>query len=135
MNAIESTVSDWSGIEVEPHRFSAREFTLDGTEIGHLHSGRLLDIPFPKRIRDILIEEGRAEKHHIHPESGWVSYSVDGDEAIEDALWLLRVSYLYHLIGMQQREERSAEPIDIDTELAELNISSELHDVFDEANG
>lgn len=135
MNAIESTVSGWSGIEVEPHRFSAREFALDGTEIGHLHDGRLLDIPFPKRIRNILIEGGRAEKHHIHPESGWVSYSVDGDEAIDGALWLLRVSYLYRLIGMQQRDEHAVDPVDIDAELAELDVSSELHDVFEEASG
>lgn len=129
MNPIESTVGDWPGIEVGPHRFNAREFTLDGREIGHLHGGRLLDIPFTKRVRDILIEERRAQKHHINPDSGWVSYRIRSDDDIDGALWLLRVSYLYHLTAMRKRE---GDAVDIDAALAELNLSDELHDVFDE---
>lgn len=134
MNPIESIVSDWPGIDVGPHRFNAREFTLDSREIGHLHGGRLLDIPFPKRVRDILVEEERAETHHIYPDSGWVSYRVRSDEDIDGALWLLRVSYLYSLTAMRKRDGDHPEVavVDIDATLAELDLSDELRRVFNE---
>lgn len=134
MNPIESTVSDWSGVEVSSHdRGGGREFTLAGREIGHIHRGTLIDIPFAKRVRDVLIAEERAEKHHVMPESGWVSYRVQSPEDVEGALWLLRVAYLYHVITSQKREEHSvAEAVDIDAALAELDMSDTLEDVFSE---
>ncbi|WP_255681662.1 luciferase family protein [Natrinema sp. SYSU A 869] len=84
MNPIESTVSEWPGVEVDSHdRGGGREFTLAGREIGHVHRGKLVDIPFAKQIRDILLAEERAEKHHVIPDSGWVSYRVQSDEDVE----------------------------------------------------
>jgi hypothetical protein len=133
MNPIESNVSEWPGIEVDSHDRGGREFTLDGREIGHIHGSQLVDIPFVKNIRDILIEEERAQKHHVYPDSGWVSYRVHSDEDIEGALWLLRVSYLYHLIVLRKREaEHTGGAVDIDTELANLDLSDALHYVFSE---
>ena len=134
MNSIESTVSAWSGVEVDSHdRGGGREFTLDGREIGHVHRGKLVDIPFTKRIRDVLIEENRAEKHHVIPDSGWVSYRVQSDEDVKGALWLLRIAYLYQVITMRKREEHSLEDgVDINAALAELDMSDTLEAVFDE---
>ncbi len=121
-------------MKVDSHdRGGGREFTLDGREIGHIHRGKLIDIPFAKRVRDDLIAEERAEKHHVMPDSGWVSYRVQSDEDIDGALWLLRVAYLYHVITMRKREEHSLEDgVDIDAALTELNMSDTLGDVFDE---
>jgi hypothetical protein len=133
MNSIESTVGNWSGVEVGSHdRGGGREFILDGREIGHVHGSQLVDIPFAKRLRDILIEEERAEKHHVVPDSGWISYRIRSDEDIDGALWLLRVAYLYHVITMRKSEEEPSEiaAVDIDAELAELGVSNELHDAF-----
>lgn len=135
MNPIEPTVSDWPGVEAGPHdRGGGREFTLNGREIGHVHRGKLVDIPFAKSVRDILIEEERADKHHVLPDSGWVSYRVHSDEDVEGALWLLRVSYLYHLIALRKRDEDYPEidAVDVDTALAEMDVSNELHAVFSE---
>lgn len=133
-NTIEFEVSEWPGIEIKPHRFNAREFVLGETEIGHLHNRRELDIPFAKRIRDILIEEGIAQIHDIAPNSGWVSFHVDSDDDSERARWLLRLSYLYHVIILRKRKTKYLEVdgIDIDAELAELNMSNELRRIFDE---
>jgi hypothetical protein len=134
-NTIESNVSDCPGINVEPHdRGGGREFTLNGREIGHIHNSRLVDIPFAKRIRDILIEKERAQKHHVLPDSGWVSYYVQSDEDIDGALWLLRISYLYHLSVMQKRagDHFEGDEVDVDAELNELNLSDELRRVFSE---
>ncbi|MFH5801935.1 luciferase family protein [Haladaptatus sp. CMAA 1911] len=134
MNSIESSVGDWLGVEVGSHdRGGGREFTLEGREIGHIHRGKLVDIPFTKRIRTVLIEENRAEKHHVMPDSGWVSYRIQSNEDIEGALWLLRVAYLYHVIMMRKREEYSLEDgVDIDAALIELDMSDTLEDVFSE---
>jgi Family of unknown function (DUF5519) len=134
MNSIESSVGDWPGVKVDSHdRGGGREFTLDGREIGHIHRGKLVDIPFTKRIRTVLIEENRAEKHHVMPDSGWVSYRIQSNEDIEGALWLLRVAYLYHVIMMRKRKGRSLEDgVDIDAALIELNMSDTLEDVFNE---
>ena len=115
MTAIPSTVGEWSGVQVEPHDRGGQEFTLAGREFGHIHPDRVVDFPFARRVRDILIEEGVAEKHHIYPDSGWVSSYIDGAESIERALWLLRVSYLYHAVSMQNRDS-SKDFADIDIE-------------------
>lgn len=133
MNHVESTVSEWPGVEVDSHDRGGREFTLDGREIGHVHGGTLVDVPFATRVRDILIEEERAEKHHVMPDSGWVSYRVQSDEDIEGALWLLRVAYLYHVVTTQKHKKHpTGDAVDIDAALAGLDMSHALEDVFDE---
>jgi Family of unknown function (DUF5519) len=135
MTPIESTVSAWPGVKVDSHdRGGGREFTLDGREIGHIHRDKLVDIPFTKRIRDVLLEKKRAEKHHVMPDSGWVSYRIQSDEDVDGALWLLRVAYLYHVITLQNREEGppTGDAINIDTALAELDMSNTLENVFNE---
>jgi hypothetical protein len=61
-------------------------------EIGHVHGDRLVDIPFPKKVRDEVIAAGLAEAHHILPESGWVSIWLRSPEDLEHALSLLERS-------------------------------------------
>lgn len=132
MNRIESIISDWPGVTVKSHDRGGREFVLDGQEVGHIHRGQLVDIPFAKHVRDILIEEGRAQKHHVLPDSGWVSYRVRSDQDVDGAVWLLRVSYLYHLIALGKREEEhpARKAIAVDAALAELDMSNALAHVF-----
>ncbi|UPM44787.1 luciferase domain-containing protein [Halocatena salina] len=139
MNPIESTVSAWSGVEVDSHdRGVGREFTLDGRQISHVHHGKLLDIPFDKCVRDVFIEEKRAEKHHVTPDfsdSWWMSYRTQSDEDVGGVFWLLRVACLYHVITMQKREEHSpGDRVDIDAALAESDMSDTLEDVFNEVS-
>jgi hypothetical protein len=124
MTAITSTVREWSGVHIEPHDRDGQEFTL-------AHPGRVVDIPFIRRVRDILIEEGLAEKHHIHPDSGWASSYIEDEGSVERALWLLRVSYLYHAISMRNRSDSEAlVGIDVEQELGELDLSDDLQSVF-----
>jgi hypothetical protein len=137
MTPIESIVSDWPGTEVKPHDRGGREFTLNGREIGHIHQSQLVDIPFAKRVRDILLEERRAQKHHVFPNSGWVSYQIESDQDVDGALWLLRVAYLYHLITVRKRDGDHTElnAVDVETALAELDTSDELKQVFSDLRG
>jgi hypothetical protein len=90
---IEREVLSWPGVTVAPHRFGGVEFRLGRRELGHLHGDRLADLPFPRRVRDELVAAGRARPHHVLPESGWVSFHLDGEDDVDHALELFRMSY------------------------------------------
>ena len=83
----------WDGVEAHPHRFGGTEFRIGRREIGHVHGDVLVDIPFPKKVRDEIITAGEAEPHHILPETGWVSFYLHDDGDIERAIALLKKSY------------------------------------------
>jgi len=87
------TLLTWQGIEAHPHRFGGMEFCIGKREIGHIHGDSLVDIPFPKKIRDEIVAAGEAQPHHILPETGWVSFYLREDEDIERAIALLKRSY------------------------------------------
>jgi Family of unknown function (DUF5519) len=97
--------SSWPGVEARPHRFGGTEFRLGRREIGHVHGDHLLDIPLPHRLRDEVVADGRAEPHHVLPESGWVSVRLRKEADVERGIGLLRVSY--DLAREQQEKRRS----------------------------
>ncbi len=90
---IGSEVAGWTGVEERTHRFGGREFRVNGHEIGHLHGDRLADLPFPVKVREELVEAGKARRHHVLPETGWVSYQIQGEEDVAGALELFRKNY------------------------------------------
>jgi hypothetical protein len=94
LEEFEQEVTSWAGVSAHPHRFGGREFRLGDAEVGHIHAGGILDIPFPRAIRDALLDEGLAEMHHWVPNSGWITYHVRSDEDFQHGLWLARLSYL-----------------------------------------
>ena len=90
---IKREITGWPGVEAKPHRFNGVEFRVNRHEIGHLHGDRLADLPFPVRMRKELVAEGRAQLHHVLPETGWVSYPIRGEKDVEGALELFRLNY------------------------------------------
>jgi hypothetical protein len=62
-------------------------------EIGYVHGDSLVDIPFPKGIRYELVTTGRADPHHILPESGWVSVYLRQTADVDRAIAVLRLSF------------------------------------------
>ncbi|HEX2988578.1 MAG TPA: luciferase family protein [Chloroflexota bacterium] len=90
---LESAVATWPGTTAHPHRFGGTEFRLGRREIGHIHGDYLVDIPFPRKIRDELIAAGRCEPHHVLPQSGWVSAYIRSEPDVENAIDLLRISF------------------------------------------
>jgi hypothetical protein len=86
-------VRSWPGVTCKAHRFGGTEFRLGRREIGHSHVGGLVDVPFPRALRDELVGSGRAAAHHVLPRSGWVSYRVRGPQDLEGAVALLRLNY------------------------------------------
>jgi hypothetical protein len=63
-----------------------------------VHTGGIVDIPFPRSVRDALLTEGLAEEHRWVPNSGWITFHVRSDEDLKHALWLMRLSYLRYLL-------------------------------------
>jgi hypothetical protein len=90
---IRAEVESWPGVSVEPHRFGGIEFRVGRREIGHLHGNRLADLPFPVVIRDQLVSAGRAERHHILPDTGWVSFYIRSAGDVERAIELFRLNF------------------------------------------
>ncbi|HZC18255.1 MAG TPA: luciferase family protein, partial [Rubrobacteraceae bacterium] len=86
-------VTGWPEVEAKPHRFNGIEFRVRGHEIGHLHGGRLADLPFPVKVREELVARGKARLHHVLPQTGWVSYPIRGEEDVPGALELFRLNY------------------------------------------
>src|ERR1700722_15973788 len=86
-------VSGWEGVSIAPHRYGGKEFRLDRRKLGHIHGDRLVDIPFPKRVRDEIVAAKEADPHHILPDTGWVSLYLRTPEDVDRAIRLLERSY------------------------------------------
>ena len=94
LKRLEEEISTWPNISIHPHRFGGREFRFGSAELGHVHTGGVVDIPFSRSVRDALLTEGLAEEHRWVPNSGWITFHVRRDEDLKHALWLMRLSYL-----------------------------------------
>ena len=90
---IMETLLAWDGVAARPHRFGGTEFRLGRREIGHIHGDHLVDIPFPKKVRDEIVAQGLAEPHHIVPKTGWVSFYLREGADVQRAIGLLKRSY------------------------------------------
>ena len=96
----------WDGVTTHAHRFGGIEFRLGRREIGHLHGERWADLPFQKGIRDMLVETGRAQPHHVLPETGWVSRQIRSEEDVAEVIELFRLSYERARVAQNVREAR-----------------------------
>lgn len=90
---IDAALRSWSGITSQPHRFGGTEYCLGRREVGHVHGDSLVDIPFPKKVRNELVAAGRAQPHHILPDSGWVSIHLRQTSDVDRAIELMRLSF------------------------------------------
>jgi hypothetical protein len=101
LKKIEDEISAWPTISVHPHRFGGKEFLFgSGAEVGHIHTRGIVDIPFPRAVRNALLAAGLAEQHHWVPNSGWVTFHLrnGNDEDLGHALWLMRLSYIRYAL-------------------------------------
>ena len=126
LGEVERRVSAWTGISVHAHRFGGKEFRLGRAEVGHIHRNGTVDIPFPRSIRDALLDEGLADKHHWVPDSGWITYGLRSESQLEHVLWLLRLSYLRYAL------RTAAEPRDLfEQESRQLKLSPRFQSLLE----
>ncbi len=90
---IKTAVEAWEGVTSRTHRFGGIEFMFGKRELGHIHGDTLVDIPFPKALRNELVEAGKVLPHHILPESGWISFYIRKSEDVTQAIELFKLSY------------------------------------------
>jgi hypothetical protein len=98
VQAIVEEVGSWAGVEtgVEP-RFGGPAFYVGRRQLGHLHDGgergAWADLPLPRRVRDELIEAGRARVHGAMPDSGWLTVPVRTSTDLENAIGVFRLAH------------------------------------------
>lgn len=134
---IQREVTSWEGVSASPHRFGGIEFNWGKAEIGHLHRGGLMDIPFPINLRNQLLAEGLVSRHHWLPDSEWVTFRIRSEADIPRALWLLKLSYLRYVLKQRNRAIVDAD-MNADSaprELAGLNLSDGLKSAFEKIIG
>lgn len=128
------TVSLWPGIATGDGRFNSTTFQIGQSEIGHVHPHPwgLVDISYPYPLRKQLLAEGHTEKHHVAPERA-TTFALESEDDVEQAVFLLRLSYLYHVSRFDREPDTDelVETIDIDVEaeILKLELSDELHTV------
>ena len=112
LKRLEETVASWPRISVHAHRFGGREFRFANAEVGHVHYRGIVDIPFPRSIRDALLTEELAEEHRWVPNSGWITFRIQSEKDLQHAVWLMRLSYFrYALKTVCDPREMFAEAI------------------------
>jgi luciferase-like monooxygenase len=102
---IAKEVGSWPGVTTAPHRFGGVEFRFGRRELGHLHGDRIADLPFPRRIRDELIANGKARPHHVLPDSGWVTAQIPSDD-VEPVIELFRLAFERAAVAAERRSKR-----------------------------
>ena len=121
LKQLEDEVSAWPNISVHPHRFGGKEFLFESAEVGHMHEGGIVDIPFPRAVRNALLAAGLAEQHHWVPNSGWITFHMRSKEDLRHSLWLMRLSYVRHVL------KRANDPRErLEQESQELNLNPEF---------
>jgi Family of unknown function (DUF5519) len=90
---IEREVKSWPGVSTGDTGRGGLHFSYGRVELGHLHGSSFAHLPFPKKVRDRLIAEGRASVHPPLPNSGWVQRRMDGPDDAEAVIELLRMNY------------------------------------------
>src|SRR2546422_8800988 len=81
-----------------PSSLRRTEFLFRKAEVGHIHTGGVVDIPFARPIHDALLAEGLAEEHRWVPNSGWITFRIRSEQDFDHVLWLMRLSYLRYAL-------------------------------------
>jgi hypothetical protein len=121
LEEFEREISGWPHVSVYPHRFGGREFRFRKAEVGHVHTNGVVDIPFPRSIRNALLEDDLAEEHRWVPDSGWTTFRMGHERDTKHGLWLMRLSYVRY--ALKTRES----PLEFfEKESSDLHLSPRL---------
>jgi hypothetical protein len=126
LTTLDQEISQWPYVSVHSHRFGGREFLFGKAEIGHIHIGGIVDIPFTRPIHDALLSEGLAENHRWVPNSGWITFRVRNEQDMKHALWLMRLSYLRYFLKTATNAREVFEE-----ESEQLHLSPGFKSLFD----
>ena len=103
---IENEVMNWPGVTTGDTGRGGLQLNCGRVELGHLHGSSCADLPFPRKVHDELISEGKASAHPPLPKSGWVRRDMVGPGDAEAVIELFRMNY----DRARERAERQATP-------------------------
>jgi hypothetical protein len=114
LEGIKKEIMSCPNVTAQPHRFGGIEFRANKREMGHIHGESVADLPFPMKIRNDLVDSGRASPHHVLPKSGWVSYWINKDKEQQEhevsvvvELFKMRYEQLKPTVQTKQEEHIS----------------------------
>ena len=110
LKTIEREVKSWPGVTTGDTGRGGLQFSYGRVELGHLHGNSFADLPFPKKIRDELIAQGRASVHLPQPNSGWVRRRMGDPDDAEAVIELFRMNYDRAKARDERRTEQSNWP-------------------------
>ncbi|WP_435362989.1 luciferase family protein [Haloarchaeobius sp. DYHT-AS-18] len=122
VTAICAEVTTWPAVSDGDHRDGGREFYLGTTEIGHVHRSGLVDVQYRLQLRDAVIADGLTAPHTLAPRSGWTSFRITDAGDVDQALTLLRISYIDTLLVRSHTHicRTALDELDVDDELDAL---------------
>jgi hypothetical protein len=68
-------------------------FFVGRTMFMHIHGHGHCDIRLPKDVQERVLAAGRARRHRWAPEAGYVTFIVQGENDLEPAMELIRMSH------------------------------------------
>ncbi len=108
LTTIEREVKGWPRVTTGDTGRGGLQFSYGQVELGHLHGSSFADLPFPKKVRNQLIDEGRASVHPPLPDSGWVRRRTETPEDVKAVIELFRMNYERAKAHAERRSGRQA---------------------------
>jgi hypothetical protein len=105
---IEREVKGWPGVVTGDTGRGGVQFNYGRVQLGHLQGSNIADLPFPKKVRNELIAEGRASVHPPAPDSGWVRKTIESPDDTEAVIELFRMNYDRAKAHAERKSERRA---------------------------
>ena len=103
-----AVVAAWPGVSVGPGaRGASVAFRVGRRELGHLHGDAVADVALPPKLRDQLVKDDVALEEQSRHDSGWVSFPLETEEGVQQALALMRANYEH---GQARRSPASEDP-------------------------
>ena len=88
-----AAVKKFEAIHTTYHRYGGLEFKTRKKEFCHLHGDGLVDILLNKKTSTLFIKQGLCEAHHIHPNTGWISFQITNTSDIQQLILIAQCGY------------------------------------------
>ena len=98
--------ASWEGVTTHDHRFGGIEFRVGAATSATCTASGGRTSASTRAIRDMLVETGRAQPHHVLPHTGWVSKQIRSDDDADEVVELFRLAWERARVG--EHVDRSA---------------------------
>ena len=92
-DGVAQEVGSWPGVSASDNGRGGTAFSVGRVELGHLHGSAVAHLPFPRKVRDQLLAEGKVRPHPVMPDSGWSERRITGSTDRDDVIRLFRFNY------------------------------------------